>query len=262
MVLENLFIFALPPVLAIFLVSLAITLFVTLIYKYTTNQKHMKSLKDEQKRLQAEYKKHMKHPDKAMKIQKELMAKNMEYTKHSFRSTLYTFIPLIILFAWMNAHFMYHNLEPNTPFNTTAMFTEDATGTITLEPSKGLTLLSNATQPVNESVVWALEGPEGRYTLTYQYGNEIYSLDVLVTEDWTYATPVLGKSSGSFLGISNSDQPTIAKESSLDRLEVNLDKTHPFGGFSLFGWHPGWLATYIIFSLALSILLRKLLRVY
>jgi len=34
---------------------------------------------------------------------------------------------------------------------------------------------------------------------------------------------------------------------------------HPFGeSFNLFGWYPGWLATYIILSIGLSTLFRKL----
>jgi uncharacterized membrane protein (DUF106 family) len=36
----------------------------------------------------------------------------------------------------------------------------------------------------------------------------------------------------------------------------------PLGAFSLLGWHPGWLGTYIILSLIISLLLRKVMKVY
>lgn len=262
MVLENLFLFKLSPFLAIFLLSLAVTLFVTFIYKFTTNQDRMKNLKQDQKKLQAKYKKHMKEPEKAMKIQKELMAKNMEYTKHSFKSTLYTFIPLIILFAWMNAHFAYQNIEPDTPFTTTMTFVEEAAGEVMIEPSEDLELLSPATRDVNGTVTWELKGPEGFHTVTYAYGEEIYALEIVITKDWTYKNPLLTKQQGSFFGIGSDDAPRIPEESQIEEIKIDLEKTTPFGGFSLFGWHPGWLATYIVFSIVLSILLRKWLKVY
>ena len=54
----------------------------------------------------------------------------------------------------------------------------------------------------------------------------------------------------------------IKKSSTIDMITVDLKPLQPFGDFSLLGWKPGWLATYIIFSLAASILVRKWLKVY
>ena len=38
-------------------------------------------------------------------------------------------------------------------------------------------------------------------------------------------------------------------------------KLAPLGPVSLFGWRPGWIAVYILFSIPISILLRKALNV-
>ena len=44
--------------------------------------------------------------------------------------------------------------------------------------------------------------------------------------------------------------------------EIKYEKFTPFGDFSLFGWKPGWLGTYIILSIILSFVIRKLLKVH
>src|SRR4030043_2257506 len=125
MVLENLFILKIPSFWAILIISFAITLIITLVYKFTTDQKKMKKLKEEMKGYQKKIKEVSKsNPKKAMEIQQQAMKQNMEYMKHSFKSTLYTFIPIIIIFGWLNAHMAYYPLEPNQPFTITAYFAE------------------------------------------------------------------------------------------------------------------------------------------
>ena len=111
---------SLGPFWAIFIISLILTLLVTVIYKYATNQKRMKQLKDELKKLQKDMKSLKDNPKKMMKKQKELMSKNMEYMKHSFRATIFTIIPVIIVFGWLNANLAYDPLIADEPFNKCA----------------------------------------------------------------------------------------------------------------------------------------------
>jgi uncharacterized membrane protein (DUF106 family) len=42
---------------------------------------------------------------------------------------------------------------------------------------------------------------------------------------------------------------------------IENEKLIPIPGFSLFGWHPGWIFYYIILSIPLSLLLKKWLNV-
>ncbi len=82
-------------------ISFFITLIITVAYKYFTDQNLMKSLKEDTKRLQSDMKNHKDNPTKMMEIQKEAMEKNMKYMMHSFKPTLITLIPLLIIFAWL-----------------------------------------------------------------------------------------------------------------------------------------------------------------
>jgi len=89
------------PLGSMLIITLVLAVIITVIYKYTTNQKLMKELKDEMKSYQAKIKEHKDNPQKMMKLQKEMMEKNMRYMKHSMKPTLITFIPLIIFYAWL-----------------------------------------------------------------------------------------------------------------------------------------------------------------
>lgn len=89
------------PFWGLVLISLLLTFFITLIYKYATNQAMMKQLKNEIKQHQKEAKDHKHDPKKMMEIQKVSMEKNLKYMMHSFKPMIITFIPLIIMFGWM-----------------------------------------------------------------------------------------------------------------------------------------------------------------
>lgn len=88
------------------ILAFILTLLITLVYKYTTDQKLMKSLKDEIKASQDEMKKHKEDPKKVMEIQKKAMEKNMKYMLHSLKPMLFTFIPLILIFGWLRSYYV------------------------------------------------------------------------------------------------------------------------------------------------------------
>ena len=86
---------------ALILISFIITLIITLIYKYTTNQKMLKETKEELKEMQKELKGLKDNPPKMMEKQKQLMEKNMKMMIHGFKPMLFTFLPIIVMFSWL-----------------------------------------------------------------------------------------------------------------------------------------------------------------
>ncbi len=89
------------PKTSIVIISFLITLAMTLVTKYFSNQVRMKELKAEQKKHQASIKEHKGNPDKQKEIQKEMMKLSMELMKYSFKPMLITFLPIIIIFWWI-----------------------------------------------------------------------------------------------------------------------------------------------------------------
>lgn len=232
---------SMKPFYAVGIISLGITILITFIYKWTTDQVLMKSLKDELKKSQDELKKHRDDPKKMMAMQKQVMGKNMEYMKHSMRSTLYTMIPIIIIFGYLNSHLGFFPILPGQEFTTTVEFKEGVTGEIELINSNLEFLNGNVQTISNNQANWKLRGESGDYVLDYKYGDETYSQDLLITEERVYAKPEIP-----------------IKKSDIKILRINNEKII---ALNLFGWKLGWLGTYIILSIIFSTLLRRLLKI-
>ena len=233
----------LPTLWAVILLSFLISFVITLLYKYTTNQNLMKQLKEEMKEFQKEIKELRKEPEKAMQVQKKAMQTNMKYMTQSMKSTLYSFIPIIIIFSWMTAHLAYDPILPGQDFTTTVTFEKNVNGMIELSVPKGITINGDAKKEIKDGMVkWVLNGNKGEYLLEYILDGKKYSKEVLITEENKYKQPI----------------KTI-KGDVVKSIEV---EHKPKKILNLFGWKLGWLGSYIIFSIIFSILIRKVIKVY
>ncbi|MCX6749434.1 MAG: EMC3/TMCO1 family protein [Candidatus Pacearchaeota archaeon] len=88
-----------------------LALFMTLVQKYTTDQKTLRELKEEQKSLQQQ----MKKLEAGSKEYTELSMKSMKAMgpmfKLSMRPIIYTAIPIILLFRWFADYFALVNFR-------------------------------------------------------------------------------------------------------------------------------------------------------
>ncbi len=237
------------PFWGIVILSLIITLLVTVVYKYTTNQNEMKRLKEQQKEFQKKMKELKDRPEEMMKIQKEAMSQNFEYMKHSFKATLITMLPIILIFGWMAAHLSYEPIYPGEQYNITATF-KNSLGEAQLLADKDTELLSSANQTIqNNQATWNLKSStEGQHLLIVKTENAEQSKKVLITKT-----------------LNAEDAITAFADSEITQITINYEELHPLGpNFTvpLFNWQPGWLGIYIILSIIFSIGLRKVLNVY
>lgn len=232
------------PLLAIIIISFIISMIIIIAYKYLTNQKLMKEMKEDLKKYQGEMKQCKSDPKKMMEIQKKSMEINMKYMSHSMRPTLITLLPLLLVYGWLAAHFAYYPLIPSQDFTTTLDFLEGASGSVTLSiVPEGIEIIGNETQQiVNNKAIWILNGKEGEYKLSYSLNNKTYGNEVLITMGRSYKNP-----------------ETAVKNSLLKKITVSNEKMMVM---NLFRWKLGWLGSYIIWSLIFSMVLRKVMNVY
>jgi uncharacterized membrane protein (DUF106 family) len=236
----------LHPALAIFILALLITLISTIIYKYATDQKKLKKLKEELKDFQKKIKEAGKEdPGKALKIQQQAMQKNMEYFKLSFPSSLYTIIPALIIFIWLSTNLAYVAIHPSQDFTVTATFADGHTTFATLSAIPELQISGNVTQEIKNNVaIWSLKGQEGDYKLILDYNSEKYEQELLITSGNKYAAP-----------------EKLFENSKLKKMTIGNERIYPFTvpGINL---KFNWFWAYFVMSIALSILIRKLMKVY
>lgn len=234
----------LPTLLAVLILSFLISLLVTVVYKFTTDQNLMRDLKQEMKDFQKQIKELRNEPQKAMEVQKKSMQTNLKYMSHSMKSTLYSILPIIIIFSWMNANFAYEPILPGQEFTTAVYFEKGYNGNIELSAPKGIAISGNATKEVSDGVVkWVLKGEEGEYLLEYIYGGKTQTKEVLISKN-KYIEPIKNVNDG------------LIKNIEVEQKEKKVLKLH------IFGWELGWLWTYIIFSVISSIIIRKVIKVY
>ncbi|MEM0230974.1 MAG: EMC3/TMCO1 family protein [Candidatus Woesearchaeota archaeon] len=231
------------PLITVILFSILITFIMTLIYKYATDQKRMKELKERLSQLQKEAKNAGSDTKKLMKINSEMMSINGEYMRHSLKPMLISWIPIILIFAWMSANLAYEPIIPGQPFNVTLSFKSGVSGEVSLNATPQLQVLDgNITREIqNGKARWLLSGEEGVYNLTFTFGNVSYEKRVIITSGTKYENPIT-KLSGNITSIEIGNAPR---------------KVIKLGGFSM-----GWFWSYFIFALIFNSLFRKLMKVY
>jgi uncharacterized membrane protein (DUF106 family) len=89
------------PRASISLIAVLVSIFMVIVYKYTTNQTRMKEIKDMNKKYQEEMKLHKGNPEKLMEIQKQVLSLSGEMMKHSLIPMMVTMLPLFILIIWL-----------------------------------------------------------------------------------------------------------------------------------------------------------------
>lgn len=249
MVLDSFFDFVFGPVLAlpsfwaVLVMSLIISLIITIIYKYTTNQNLMKEMKNEIKELQKEAKELKDKPSEMMKANKKMMETNMKYMTHSLKPTLITFIPIILIFGWMSSNFAYEPIKPKQEFAVDAVFAEGASGKIKIYAPDEIDVQGDAEKEIKDGrASWLLSGEKGEHLLEFGIDGEKQSIN-LVIDDAKYSEPV-----------------KKIKNSKIKEIKVGLKKliVLPVGYKD---W-LGWLGVYIILSIVSSMGLRKIMKLY
>ncbi|MBN1645037.1 DUF106 domain-containing protein [Candidatus Woesearchaeota archaeon] len=236
----------LPPFWSILIISFIISVIIVLVYKFCTNQKVMKELKDETKALQKQMKELKDNPSKAMEVQKKAMQTNMQYMMKSMKPTLITFIPIILIFGWLQAHLAFVPILPDQDFSMTIEFDKGVSGNIIAEVPSGIELSGPSSKEISDSkVVFTMRGKEGVYKsppVEFTVDSKTYSKPVIITSEPEYVQPFLSVKDGIVKSITTSNE----------KMKI----------LNIFGWKLGWLGTYIILAIVFSMILRKLLRVY
>jgi uncharacterized membrane protein (DUF106 family) len=237
----------LPPYLSIGILSLLVSLIIVVITKYTTDQDLMKHLKGESKELQKQMKALKDDPKKMMDVQKQHMEMSMKMMKQSFRPMIWTLIPILLIFGWMQARLAYEPILPDQEFSVQLKLVDGLAGVVNATAPEGIVLTGDSSKEITDStVLFTFKGQEGSYTspgLAFTVNDKAYTHDVIISSQrGKYVTPLKRVN----------DKTVKTIETMHDKLRViNI------GAFSL-----SWIWSYIIFSIIFSSVLRKLMKVY
>ena len=97
------------PLYGLLLVSFLITLIITLVYKFMTNQKELKDIQDKTKEIREQMKIHKDNPQKISELQKKSLEISMGSFKHQFKPMIVTLLPILIIFGWLRDTYVNYN---------------------------------------------------------------------------------------------------------------------------------------------------------
>jgi uncharacterized membrane protein (DUF106 family) len=247
--------------LAILIISFILSLITSLAIKFLTNQTMMKSIRNEMKDLQSQMKTAKSNPKKLTKINSRLLEINMSYMSESWKPSLYTLLPMLIIFGWLGSHMGYYPLQPNQEFKVTAYFEDYAGGSIKLVPDENITVTDSIEKAVvSKEMTWNVFGKEGYHTLNFEYKNKTFKKEVIISNERVYA-PVEQSYKTGFLFFSS------ANDAGLSKVTLPNREIMPFQNVPGLNMVPvintlNWFWTYVIFSIAFSLVLRKVLDLY
>jgi uncharacterized membrane protein (DUF106 family) len=250
------FLLAMNPILLVVLIGIIISAIMVVVYKYMTDQNLMKRLKEEIKELQTEMKSLRDNPAKMGEVNKRAMETNMKYMMHSMKPTLVTFIPIILIFGWLNGNVAYDPITVEDQFSVELEFYEGTAGQIMVITPEGITTINGESYKILDNQVRVVFKPDdpGEHTIQYSLINDVG--ETLKTWENIVLVKAVGERG-------YQDPIKSVKDEILKTITVNLQKFRPFGSnFSIFSWQPGWITLYILVSLIVSIGLRKALNVY
>ncbi len=233
------------PFWGIIIITFLVSLFISFIYKLMTDQTKMKEMKQKQKDFQKQMKELKDNPEQMMALQKEAMGSNMEYMKASLKPTLVTFIPIILLFGWMTANLAYEPIFPGETFSLTATFADGISGDaeLIIDDTSSFSPGTEAIQTIAaQQASWSIKSDAGTHDITVKVGDIEETRQVLITTDLDYLP-----------------MEETFSHSDIAKIDINYKKLRPAGEFALFGWQPGWLGWYIIFSLVFSLGIRRVM---
>ncbi|MBI5398950.1 DUF106 domain-containing protein [Candidatus Woesearchaeota archaeon] len=234
---------ALDPLYFILIMSFLVSLLITLVYKWMTDQVLMKELKDKLKEHQQKMKEHKGDTKKVLELQKSAMDLNMKYMLHSLKPTLVTFLPIIIIFGWLANTIAYEPLLPNQQFSAALTFVDGISGNVQVDVPQGVRVTGNSTKTIEGGKTeFTFKGEEGDYLLVFTVNEKSFEKEVSITSQQKYAP------------VTKTFRNEPIKTVTLSNTKLIV--------LNLFGWKLGWLGAYIITSIVFSMGLRKLMKLH
>ncbi len=230
----------LKPFWAILILSLVVSLVITLVYKRFTNQTLLKQLKEDMKQHQKKIKEHKDNPQKIGELQKQALEANMQLMKHSFKPTIITLLPILLIFGWVSPHYTFAPLLPYASFDVVLNMQQGIGGVVKGIAPEGVQMSENQTI-TNGQATFQISAKQGDHIVQFKLNNKTYDKLIHITT----------------LPESLEEIKTVDDEQ-VKKITINYQKLIVM---DLFGWQLGWIGSYIIWSIAFSIIFRKVLRV-
>lgn len=244
------------PIIGLTLFSLVAAVVILLVFKFTSNQSALESVK---RRIHAGvFEIRLYNDDFAtiMRAQLDILRANLTYLRHSMAPMVWTLPPLVLLIAQLQFHYGYGGLELGEPILLKVQLAEgaysgDGKPAIEVDVPDGLSLETPAVWVESQSeMAWRLTAERaGDYELTIRNGGESATKTVLASDRIVRRSPFRVR--GFFNELLYPAEPPLPaggfEEITITYPEVDVD---------LLGFETHWMVWFFLLSIVFAFALR------
>jgi uncharacterized membrane protein (DUF106 family) len=235
------------PWVAMILVSLLTGLLMLWIYKYTSNQQGIKSVKDKIKAHLLELRLYKDNFQATLQAQKKILAYNMKYMFYALKPMLVMIIPIVLMLIQMDLWFGYRLMPGESVLLKVKLDRGPLQTDLTLQAPSGVEIETPALRIDQEKEIdWRVKGNrEGEYQLAFTVNNQTFTKQLVVSQKPLVKISPARVRSGFLDRLLDPGEPPIPPGLPVSRVEV----VYPGQEMNLFGWSVHWLVAFFILSI-------------
>jgi len=243
-------------------ICMVVTTIVVIIFKYLTNQKEIKVVKDRIKLHFMEIRIYKDDLREVLKAQKEILKNNFWYVIYNIQGAIPIGIVFLLALSQINLRYGYTPILPGETFDVKVIYAKDADR----KPEPKLILpegVESVTPALHlggeDEVSWQLRASEaGNYKIGFTACDQEYTKEIIIGKISSPFGPQILRS-GFLAALLNSAEPAIPEKALLESIEIGYQPKHFKCIF--FGWNMHWLLVLPILTISFGLVMRKILKV-
>jgi len=253
---------SMSPWVAMIIVSFMTGLLMLFIFRFTSNQKEIKKVKNKIKAHLLELRLYKDSLSISLKAQGNILRCNLKYISYSAKPMLVMIIPIILILIQLNFWFGYESLAPGQKAIFKVKLKDNYNPLeidLNVESSSGLTIETLPLRMDEENEInWRISAKE----------KGIHNLNIIlkgerITKTVAVAQKPLSKISPIKICRNFIDELLYPVEAPIksDMPIKSLEITYPTRSMNLFGWHIHWLIVYFALSIIFGFAFKGILKI-
>lgn len=248
---------ALPPLLALLVLSLPASLVVIVVVAWTTNQAELRRAKRHIHAALLEMRLFNDEPRAVLRAVGAAFRSNLRYLQLSLLPLIVLAVPATLFLSHLNSFYGYAGLAPGSAALVEASLQESAArgrAPITLDAPDSVVVESGPAQLIaGGEVLWRIRPrTTGRFVLTLRVGDETVEKTLVVSDDVvrrSYARTL----PGIVRQLAQPSEPPLRADGPLSAVTVG----YPSADVALFGVPVHWAIVYFAFTMGWTLLLSR-----
>jgi len=247
------------PWVGMIVVSVLTALLMLAVYRWTSNQEAIHTIKDRIKAHLLELRLYKDSLPVTLQAQGRILRYNLRYLGHSLRPMLVMIVPLVLILVQLDLWFGYRSLQPGESALLKVHVRDQVQASqleATLEAPDGVKVDTPAVRIDGEDEVdWRISGAKpGVHELQVRLGSESITKSIAVQQSaLSRISP--SRSGGNVLDrLLAPGEPGLAGSTQVKGVDV----TYPGARLNAFGWHVHWLVAYFVLSIVFGFALKGL----